>query len=398
MIKKQLKDQPDEKIRFRDLIAKEESSEKERPSNDKVAEPEEVVDHSREASQEKVSFTELREVDQKVNPDLFAPEKEPKPSHEDGTNSEEESTKALYNQIYKATSLVYENAANGNKIDIDPLIPLATALAEAVTQPEPEEEITCETLPKPTFYWEIMVAITASLDWPAHGIHVAALATKLGAGAGYNKEGLTNLALAGLVHDVGMMRMPLAILERPGRISSEERAIIQTHPIQAAEILGDVASGYEWLQTSVLQEHERYRGQGYPYGISGRDIDEYARIIGMVDAFVAMTQPRPWRPPMTPHEAAKELIYVRKDEFDPRFIKLFLKRVSIFPIKSLVRLSNNEVGQILAVHEDSPLRPTIEILQFKRGKQMVPHKILDLRKRPLLYITGSVAEKELAEL
>lgn len=404
MGKKQTKDQPDEKIRFRDLMADEMSTGQDDSPDDKAreadntAEADELLDTNLEDSSEKIWFTELREVDQRVNPETLTKEQKKKDCPADGITSEAESIKALYDEVYKEVSLIYEDAANSQKINIEPLLPLVEILSQAMAQPEPEEEIASETLPEPTFYREVMVATTASLDWPAHSIHVATLAVKIGAGAGYKNEVLASLAIAGLVHDVGMMRMPLTILENPEPLSSEERAVIQTHPIEGAEIIGQLGPDYEWLQAVVLQEHEQHRGQGYPHGISGREIDEFARIIGMVDAFVAMTQPRPWRPPMTPHEAAKELIYIRKDNFDPKFVKLFLKKVTIFPINSIVRLSNNEIGQILSVHEDLPLRPTIEVLQPNRGKKVIEHKILDLRKRPLLYITGSVSEKELAEL
>lgn len=392
MESEQPKGHPDEGIRFRDLMGKEEPPSGERPHDG----PEGRPSGPDEATPEGLRFTEFKEVSERVNPEMTATEQKKGPGRPGADpSSDEKALKALYERIYEATNAVYQAAAQGGGIDIRPLLSQAESLTKIMLTPE--EELTEEEYPKPSFYREVMVSSTASLDWPAHAVHVATLALKIGIGAGYTKETLKNLALAGLVHDVGMMCIPESILESPGRLSAQELSVVQTHPIRGAELIGELGPEYEWLQTVVLQEQERYKGQGYPHGISGREIDEFARIIGMVDTFVAMTQPRPWRPAITPHEAAKELVYVRKDEFDPYFVKLFLKKVSIFPIKSLVRLSNNEIGQILAVHENSPLRPTIEVLQPSRGKHLAEQKVLDLRKRPLLYITGSITEKELAD-
>jgi HD-GYP domain-containing protein (c-di-GMP phosphodiesterase class II) len=349
-----------------------------------------------EGSAEGLRFTELKEVSERVNPERAASEQSKRvASPTEDLSSKEKTIKSFYDKLYNATNVIYQASANGGGINISPLVPLAEALAELLVVPE--EEPSGDAPPRPTFYREVMVSTTASLDWPAHGIHVATLAVKIGDGAGYSQETLKNLALAGLVHDVGMMCIPTSILESPGKLTTQERSVVQTHPVKGAEMIGELGPQFEWLQAVILQEHERYKGQGYPNGISGRAIDEFARIIGMVDTFVAMTQPRTWRPAIMPHDAAKELVYVRKDEFDPNFVKLFLKKVSIFPINSLVRLSNNEIGQILNVHEDSPLRPTLEILQPSRGRHLAEHKVLDLKKRPLIYITGSISEKELAE-
>lgn len=392
MANERTESQPEERIRFREMMSKEEMH-----GGSEAREKSALSQEGEERSAEGVRLAEIPEIGQI---EVSSPDGPGGNTAAHGTgdfDSDDQAIKALYNRIYQASCKLYKDAGSTGKIDIAPMLPMAEALTEILTQAEPREEDSEERVPSPTFYREVMVATTASLDWPAHALHVATLAVKIGIGAGYSKEALIKLALAGLVHDVGMVRIPSSIVESSDELTSQERSVVHKHPIQAAEIIDGLGEEYEWLKTVVEQEHERYRGQGYPRGLSGKEIDEFARIIGMVDTFVAMTQPRPWRPAVTPHEAAKELVYVRKDEFDPTFVKLFLKKISIFPLKSLVRLSNNEIGQVVVVHEDSPLRPTLLILQPSRHQKVVEDKVLDLRKRPLLYITGSVAESELAE-
>jgi hypothetical protein len=320
-------------------------------------------------------------------PEVAVPEEPPLPSEED--------SRVLYEKVYAGTNTIYRAAAVGDSLVVAPLQPLAEMLANEVTRPE--EEVGNDGPLTPSIYRDIMLTPSPPLDWVAHAIQVAAMGLKLGAGRGYSHDELTKLALGGLLHDVGMMTVDPSILENPGRLSSGQRAAVQKHPERGAALLAESGSEFEWLQKVVLQEHERYQGQGYPYHISGKEIDEYAQIIGLVDTFVAMTQPRPWRQAITPHEAAKEIVYISKDEFNPRLIKLFLQNVTIFPINSIVKLNNHAIGRVLNVHEDAPLRPTIEVLYAPHERPQADQDVLDLRNHPLLYIIGPVTDKELTK-
>jgi HD-GYP domain-containing protein (c-di-GMP phosphodiesterase class II) len=234
------------------------------------------------------------------------------------------------------------------------------------------------------------------IDWASHAVHVATLAVKLGARLKVLPDDLRNLALAGLLHGVGMMSMPRSVLEQPGRLTPKQWEVIKTHPLWASEFLGQLGPEFEWLQTSILQEHERHRGQGYPHGIAGKDIHLFARLIGLADTYVAMTQARPWRPAISPHDAAKEIVYQRKNEFDPKLIKCFLQSVTIFPVTCLVKLNNHEIAKVVAINEDSPLRPTVEIISSPANKPTERSRIVDLREHPLLYITGTASQRELS--
>ncbi len=307
----------------------------------------------------------------------------------------EEEPRVLYDKIYDGTSTISLAAAEGDRLVIAPAQSLAELLADSITRPE--EEIAEEATPRPSLYRDVMVTHGPSLDWVAHAIKVAALASKLGVGLGCSKDELINLALAGLLHDVGMMTVDPSILDNPGRLSSGQRSAVQKHPERGAELIAEAGAEFEWLRIVALQEHERFRGQGYPNQVSGKDIDEYSQVIGLIDTYVDMTQPRPCRPPITTHEAAKEIVYICKDEFDSRFIKLFLQKVTIFPLNSLVKLNNQTIGRVVAINEDLPLRPIIEILSTPHEGLLTESKALDLRNHPLLYIIAPGTDKELRQ-
>jgi HD-GYP domain-containing protein (c-di-GMP phosphodiesterase class II) len=299
-----------------------------------------------------------------------------------------------YRELYRVTQGVYREVAERESLDLNPLLPLAESLVAALGGPE-QVDFDKEGAVRPSFYQTVMSNVPEPHDWAAHAVHVAVLAVNLGGGWGYAPEELVKLALASLLHGVGMMRIPQSVLEHSGPLTPEQRTVVESHPIRGAELIAGLGPEFEWLQTVILQEHERHRGQGYPHGLSEKNIHEYARIIGLADTFVSMTHPRPWRDPLAPYNAATEIVYVRKGEFDPRLIKTFIKRVTIFPVNSLVRLNNLTIGRVLIVHDDAPLRPTIEILHDPRLRPPYVAKVLDLRDHPLLHVVGYASEKDL---
>lgn len=146
-------------------------------------------------------------------------------------------------------------------------------------------------------------------------INVGILATKVGIGLGYFGTELRRLALAGLLHDIGIFAVPQELLTKTGRLSAEERRLIEQHPRMGADVITRLGADHAWLADVVLQAHERGRGQGYPHRLKGREINELAQIIGLVDIFDALVSPRPYRRRLLPHEAVRELLTTERTAF-----------------------------------------------------------------------------------
>ena len=192
-------------------------------------------------------------------------------------------------------------------------------------------------------------------------VNVSILATKLGMGLGYQREALIGLALAGLLHDIGMLQVPGTILDNPGKLSDEDRARIRQHPEVSFQILSKLGSQYAWLAQVVWQEHERSDGQGYPRGLKGDHIHEYARIIGLADIFDALMNPRPYRKRLLPHEAVRELLVAEKASFPNQIIKALVQQFTLFPLGTRVKLNTGELGVVSKLNQRYPLRPVLTI-------------------------------------
>lgn len=221
-------------------------------------------------------------------------------------------------------------------------------------------------------------------------VNVSVLATKLGMGLGYQREALVGLALAGLLHDVGMFQLPESLLAKPGKFTEEERARVRQHPEHGFQLLSKLGSQYGWLAQVARQEHERWDGQGYPRGLKETQIHEYARIIGIVDIFDALMSPRPYRRKLMPHEAVRELLMAEKASFPNQIIKALVQQFSLFPIGTMVRLNTGEVGAVSQLNPRYPLRPVVTVSEGANGMVLSTAKYVDLSTTTLVHIAEVV--------
>ena len=192
-----------------------------------------------------------------------------------------------------------------------------------------------------------------------------------------------------------MYKIPEKIVNKKGKLTKEESELIKKHPQFSYEILLKMGKSFRWLAEIALQIHERYDGSGYPRGLKGKEISEYAFIIGLVDMYIAMIRHRPYREKFIQTEAIKSILEIGKGKFPPYIVKAFLNQITLFPINTYVRLNNNAIGRVISTDENKPMRPTVEIIFDSRGRRLSNPQIVDLRDSPLLHITDTIDENSL---
>ncbi len=156
-----------------------------------------------------------------------------------------------------------------------------------------------------------------------HGIRTARYAVPLGYAAGLSADELNDLCLASLLHDIGRLTLPRAILEKDGPLSDEEYALMQSHPRAGAELLAPVPA----LRRAALwiaHHHERWDGCGYPYGLRGDLIPLGARILAIGDTFDSLTSTQPHRAALDPAMAERLLSELAGSQLDPHLVHTFL--------------------------------------------------------------------------
>ncbi len=231
----------------------------------------------------------------------------------------------------------------------------------------------------------------------AHSANVCIYSLLLGKGADYSDGQLVELGITALLHDIGMVFVPKEIVNKKGKLTTSELQQIRKHPYYTFKILQTLEKKYLWIAKIAYQEQERENGKGYPNGLKGDEIHDYAKIIGIVDAYEALTHHRPHRPGYMPHDAVKLILGTQKELYSTDVKRLLLTKLSCFPLGSYVKLNSNATCKVIEVFEDSPLRPTVEILFDSKKRKLPKRKIIKLTEAPLLYITNTVYESDLPQ-
>lgn len=225
-------------------------------------------------------------------------------------------------------------------------------------------------------------------------VNVAILATTVGARLGYHGKELDRLTLAGLLHDIGLFAVPQSLITKSGRLTHDERTLIEQHPELGYQTIRKAGQKYDWLAQVVRQAHERWNGQGYPNKLNGRKICEFAQIIGVVDIFDALVSPRGYRRRFFPHEAVRELIVAERTAFPREVVKALVEQLSAYPLGTSVRLTTGEVGSVIRVNPRYPLRPVVRIeCEVAYGQE---RRQLDLSCTPLVTIVETLEPPDVA--
>jgi len=175
---------------------------------------------------------------------------------------------------------------------------------------------------------QIVKALSGAIDAKdtytnGHSTRVAEYSREIARRAGYPKEMQDDIYMMGLLHDVGKIGIPDAIINKPAKLSDEEYAVIQSHPVMGSDILGNITE-FPKLSTGARWHHERYDGTGYPDGISGDDIPEEARIIAVADAYDAMSSKRSYRDVLPQAQVRAEMEKGKGTQFDPVLVEIML--------------------------------------------------------------------------
>ena len=227
-----------------------------------------------------------------------------------------------------------------------------------------------------------------------HAVHSAAYGALLGMTLGYSRPRLQELMFSMLLKDTGMSRVPAPIKEKAGPLTDNEWSAIKTHPVVGYKLLLKNGKVKATLANVALQHHENFDGTGYPQNIKGGQIEEVSRIARIADSYTAMIEKRPYREAHLPYDAMKNMLSVQMNMFDPKLLRSFLGRLSIYPVGSLVQLSNNQIGIVISSRPDKPLRPMLRLLRDENSLPFNGLVFLDLIMETELYIIKALDARE----
>jgi hypothetical protein len=224
------------------------------------------------------------------------------------------------------------------------------------------------------------------------GVYTAIISTVIGEKLKFPAKENQELAVAALLHDAGMLRLPNSIMKKQGPLSAREVDTVKTHPLLSFNILKNELLYPDSVCMIALEHHERWDGRGYPRRIFGNDINPYSLILSVADAFTAMMNRCAYRGPMTGYQVMKTLMAAAGSSFSPDVLQTFVQLMGVYPIGSGVILNDGSMARVMAINPSAPLRPVIQIVAGKNGAASgaTDEKAVDLLKNRGLFITGSV--------
>lgn len=212
-----------------------------------------------------------------------------------------------------------------------------------------------------------------------HSLRVSILATMVGKWLGYDEEQLSELAQASLLFDIGKLKIPDFVLNKPNKTKAEEFDIVKKHAQFGYSILMKTKGVTNNIKYSALQHHERLDGTGYPLRLKAGQIHEFAKIIMVCDIFDAMTSERPYKSRVSPFVAADYIQWNAGKTLDSKICFIFLRNLAVFFTGKDVLLSTQERGKIIYVDINFPTRPVVQVgekfVDLVKEKSV---KILDL--------------------
>lgn len=193
-----------------------------------------------------------------------------------------------------------------------------------------------------------------------HCLNVATLAISTGIAMGLGESILHELGMAGLLHDIGKMMIPIEILNKPGKLTDEEFDIIKEHPVNAVKLLNNMVP-YSVL-SGIQSHHEKLDGTGYPYGIAANNIPFYSKVLAVCDVYDALTSDRSYRMTSFPGEVIEYIMGCADKHFDYEILKNFLKVIVAYPVGTFVRLSDKRIAVVVKNNPENIMRPIVRIL------------------------------------
>lgn len=191
-----------------------------------------------------------------------------------------------------------------------------------------------------------------------HSVDVATISMIVAKKMGMPDDAIHEIGIAGLLHDVGKTRIPLKILNKPGRLDDAEFEIMRQHSVYSYRIIQNNTDLSEEVKLGVLQHHEKINGNGYPMAVPGNKIIPYAKILAVADIYDALVTERPYKAAFSQREAV-EMIMSMTQELDLFAMESFLQSMILYPVDSVVELSNGEKAKVVKNSPYYILRPTV---------------------------------------
>lgn len=281
---------------------------------------------------------------------------------------------AICRQARKAVQSMFADARLGRALDAEACLPLVEQVSESVFR-NPGALVSLARLKTHDDYSYM------------HSVAVCALMVSLARQLGMGADAARQAGHAGLLHDIGKAVMPLAVLNKPGKLNDVEYAVMKTHPERGHALLQESQGASEAALEVCLHHHERVDGTGYPHRLSGDAFTRIARMGAVCDVYDAITSNRPYKAGWDPAESIARMAGW-KGQFDEQVFAAFVRSIGIYPTGSLVRMESGRLGIVVEQNPDKPAAPVVKLFYSTKSNMPIAPIRLDLARGGSDRITG----------
>jgi putative nucleotidyltransferase with HDIG domain len=267
-------------------------------------------------------------------------------------------------QAKSAVVSMFEEARMGKAVDIGGAFQLVEEISASVAR-HPEAIISLARLKTADDYTYM------------HSVAVCAMMVALSKKLGLDEPQTRLCGMAGLLHDMGKVAMPIEVLNKPGKLTDAEFDIMRSHPAEGHKILANSSSVDAVSLDVVLHHHEKIDGSGYPERLKGDDISLYAKMAAVCDVYDAITSNRPYKSGWDPAESLRRMAEW-SGHFDPKVFQAFVKSIGIYPVGSLVRLKSGRIGVVTEQSLKSLTTPIIKVFFSTKSNMRIVPSLVDL--------------------
>lgn len=210
-----------------------------------------------------------------------------------------------------------------------------------------------------------------------HSVSASIWAVAFGRNLGLPEKDLLSLGIGALLFDVGKIKLPEKLLQNPNRFNQTEHKLVKQHVDYSVEIVKSIEGVSDAVVEMVATHHERHNGSGYPGGLKGDQIPLFGKIAGIVDCYDALISDRVYVSAISPHDAIRKLYDWSNIDFQLELVEQFIQVVGIYPVGTIVELSDGRVGAIVSHHRIWRLKPKIMLILDKNKKPFQQFSIID---------------------
>ncbi len=211
-----------------------------------------------------------------------------------------------------------------------------------------------------------------------HSVAVCALMVALARQLRLNDEQTRLAGMAGLLHDLGKAAIPLAVLNKPGKLTDAEFNVVRSHPVEGYHMLKEGGKLPDAVLDACLHHHEKIDGSGYPDKLQGEGISVIARMAAICDVYDAITSDRPYKRGWDPSESLRRMAEWTSDHFDQRLFQAFVKSIGIYPVGSMVRLTSGRIGVVTQQAPTALTTPQVKVFYSTKSDLRIPPEVVDL--------------------